>query len=138
SALDQAMHRSVRDALVDVDAVLWVVDLRRPPNDEDKLVARLIGDLRDTPVILVGNKVDAAKYPEEALQLYKDLAPHAERALAISALNDPAAVYALRDDLLDRLEEAPFFFPPDILSGQPRVQWAGALVSSAPLIHLAQ
>lgn len=138
SALDQAMHRAVRDAVEDVDAVLWVVDLRRPPNDEDKQVARLVSNLRDTPVILVGNKVDAAKYPEEALQLYKDLAPGVERSLAISALNDPEAVYALRDDLMDRLQEGPFFFPSDIRSDQTREEWAAELIREAAMIHLRE
>ena len=138
SVLDQAMHRAVHDAIVDVDAVLWVVDLRRPPNDEDKQVARLLGNLKDTPIILVGNKVDAAKYPDEALQLYKDLAPHVERALAISALNDPEAVYALREDLMDRLEEGPFFFPTDIRSDQTREEWAGELIREAAMIHLRE
>lgn len=139
SALDQAMHREVRDALVDVDAVLWVVDLRRPPNDEDKSVARLLGGaLGPTPLILVGNKVDAAKYPEEALQLYKDLAPQARRVVAISALNDPQAVYALRDDLMDALEEGPFYFPADIRSDQSREQWAGELIREAAMIHLRE
>ena len=138
SALDQAMHRAVRDAIEDVDAVLWVVDLRRPPNDEDKQVARLLGNLRQTPVILVGNKVDAAKYPDEALQLYKDLAPQVERTLAISALNDPEAVYALREDLMDRLQEGPFFFPADIRSDQSREEWAAELIREQLMRQLGQ
>lgn len=139
SALDQAMHREVRDAVIDVDAVLWVVDLRRPPSAEDKDVARLLGNLPpETPILVIGNKVDAAKYPDEALQLYKDLAPQAERAIAISALNDPKAVYALRDDLLDRLPEAPFFFPADIRSDQTREQWASELIREAAMIHLRE
>ncbi len=140
SALDQAMHREVRDAIVDVDAVLWVVDLRRPPNDEDKSVARLLGGSLGpaTPLIIVGNKVDAAKYPDEALRLYKDLAPQARRALAISALNDPQAVYALRDDLLDAIQEGPFYFPTNIRSDQSREQWAAELIREAAMIHLRE
>lgn len=139
SALDHAMHREVRDAVIDVDAVLWVVDLRRPPGAEDKDVARLLGNLPpETPIIVVGNKVDAAKYPDEALQLYKDLAPQAERAIAMSALNDPKAVYALRDDLMERLLEAPFFFPSDIRSDQTREQWASELIREAAMIHLRE
>jgi GTP-binding protein Era len=133
------MHREVRDAVVDVDFVLWVVDLRRPPSDEDKDVARLLSGLPpEVPVIIVGNKVDAAKYPEEALQLYGDLLPTAERSVALSALHDPQAVYALRDDLLDRLEEAPFFFPGDVRSDQTRERWAAELIREAAMIHLRQ
>lgn len=137
--LDEAMNREVRDAVVDVDLVLWVVDLRRPPSDEDKDVARLLNGLPPgTPVFIVGNKVDAAKYPDEALSLYSELYPRAERVLALSALNDPKAVYALRDDLMDRLQEAPFFFPPDIRSDQSREQWASELIREAAMVHLRE
>lgn len=137
--LDDMMQREIRDAVVDVDVVLWVVDLRRPPNQEDREVARLLAGLPDvTPVILVGNKVDAAKYPEEALELYKDLYPDAERVVVLSALNDPKAVYALRDDLMEGLPEAPFFFPSDIRSDQSREHWAAELVRESAMIHLRQ
>ncbi len=139
TVLDQAMNREVRDAVVDVDVVLWVVDLRRPPGDEDKDVARLLGNLPEgVPVFIVGNKVDAAKYPDEALALYKELLPGAERVLSLSALNDPKAVYALREDLFDRLEEAPFFYPADIRSDQSRERWAGELIREAAMVHLRQ
>ncbi len=139
SALDQAMRREIRDALVDVDAVLWVVDLRHPPTEEDKSVARLLGSaLDETPLIVVGNKVDAAKYPEEALQLYSDLAPQAQRVVALSALNDPQAVYALREDLMETLQEGPFYFPTDVRSDQSREQWAGELIREAAMIHLRE
>ncbi len=139
SALDQAMRREIRDALVDVDAVLWVVDLRHPPTEEDKSVARLLGSaLDETPLIVVGNKIDAAKYPEEALQLYSDLAPQAQRVVALSALNDPQAVYALRDDLMETLQEGPFYFPTDVRSDQSREQWAGELIREAAMIHLRE
>src|SRR5690606_24484894 len=43
-----------------------------------------------------------------------------------------------REDLLDRLEEAPFFFPPDIRSDQTREQWAAELIREAAMIHLRQ
>ncbi len=139
TVLDQAMNREVRDAVVDADVILWVVDLRRPPGDEDKDVARLLGNVpAEVPVFIVGNKVDAAKYPDEAIDLYRELLPRAERVIALSALNDPKAVYALRDDLLDRLEEAPFFFPGDVRSDQTREQWVAELIREAAMIHLRQ
>src|SRR5690554_612563 len=51
TALDDYMHREVRSALVDVEVILWVVDLRRPPGDEDREVARLLSGISpDTPV----------------------------------------------------------------------------------------
>jgi len=139
SALDDYMRREIRDAVVDVDVVLWVTDLRHPPTPEDREVARMLSGLApSTRVILVGNKLDAAKYPDEALSLYKELFPNAERVLALSALNDPKAVYALRDDLMEALPPAPFFFPPDIRSDQTREQWVAELIRESAMLHLRQ
>ena len=137
--LDGAMNRAVRESVIDVEAVLWMVDLRRPPSDEDKDVARLLKGLDPaTRVWLIGNKLDAAKYPEEALSLYRELAPNAERVIAISALNDPDEVYALRDDLLDLLPQSPFYFPDDVRSDQPREVWAAELIRESVMTHLRQ
>ncbi len=139
NALGEYMNREIRNALVDVDAVLWVVDLRRPPGDEDRLVARLLqGGDPDTPVFLIGNKADAAKYPEEALRLYQDLYPKTARVYSLSALNDPEAVYRLRAELLELLPESPFFFPRDIRSDQSREDWAGELIRESAMIQLRQ
>lgn len=139
SALDGFMRREIRDAVADVDLVLWVVDLRRPPGGEDKEVARLLRGLPEaTRVYIVGNKLDVAKYPQEALELYKDLYPRAERVLALSALDDPKAVYALRGDLLDELTPAPFFYPADIRSDQSRAQWTAEIIRESAMIHLRQ
>ena len=139
TVLDEAMNREVRDAVVDVDFVLWVVDLRRPPGDEDKDVARLLSNVPgDARMIIVGNKVDAAKYPDEAISLYRELLPRADRVVTLSALNDPKAVYALRDDLMDSLDEGPFFFPGDVRSDQTREQWVAELIREAAMIHLRQ
>lgn len=138
TALDEYMHREVRGALVDVEAVLWVVDLRRPPGDEDREVARLLRGIDPhVPVWLIGNKVDAAKYPEEALSLYADLA-RTDRQLAISALNDPEAVYDLRSDLLELMPEGPLYYPDNIRSDQSREEWAGELIRESAMIQLRE
>jgi GTP-binding protein Era len=138
-ALGEFMNREVRAAVVDVDVILWVVDLRRPPNDEDKEVARLLRGLDpNTRVYLVGNKLDAAKYPDEALELYKALAPTVHRTYSLSALEDPGAVYALRGELLGELTEGPLFFPEDIRSDQPRETWAAEIIRESAMTHLRQ
>lgn len=139
TALDKAMAQEIREAVVDVETVLWVVDLRRPPGDEDRDVARLLNGLDPTTrVWLIGNKVDAAKYPDEALRLYGELFTRTERTLSLSALNDPQAVYALREDLLALLPESPWFFAGDAASDQTREQWASEIVREATMVHLRQ
>ena len=139
TALDRAMAAEIREAVIDVETLLWVVDLRRPPSSEDRDVARLIDGLGpDTRVWLIGNKVDAAKYPDEALALYREMAPSVERVVTLSALNDPQAVYALREDLLMLLPEGPWFFAGDAASDQTREQWAAEIVREAAMVHLRQ
>jgi GTPase len=139
TALDRAMAQEIRESVIDVETVLWVVDLRRPPGDEDRDVARLLRGLDPaTRVWLVGNKLDAAKYPDEALSLYRDLFPGVERVVTLSALNDPEAVYALRSDLMALLPEGPWFFAGDAASDQTREQWASEIVREAAMVHLRQ
>ncbi len=139
TSLDSAMTREIRAAVADVDAILWVVDLRRPPGSEDRDVARLLDGIDpETPVYLVGNKLDAARYPDEAMDLYADMAPKIDRRYALSAKTDPAAVMRLRDDLMDTLEEGPFFFPENIRSDQSRERWVAELIRESAMTHLRQ
>lgn len=136
--LDEFMHQEVRSAVIDVEAILWVVDLRRPPGQEDRDVARLISGLDpDIPVWLIGNKEDAAKYPGEALDLYADLAP-VTRRISLSAMTDPEAVYDLREDLLELMPEGPFYYPGDIRSDQSREDWAGELIRESAMVQLRE
>lgn len=138
-ALGDYMNREVRSAVVDVDVILWVVDLRRPPGDEDKEVARLLRGLDpDTRIYLLGNKLDAAKYPDEALSLYQELVPTLSRSYALSAQTDPEAVYRLRSELLSELEPGPFFFPGNIRSDQSREDWAAEIVRESAMVQLRQ
>ncbi len=129
-ALGKYMNNEVHNALADVDAVVWVVDLRHPPTDEDRLVAHQVRDL-PKPLFVVGNKTDAAKYPDEAMKLYTALldgrtAETSETML--SAQNNPNAVGTLREQILDVLPENPFFFPQGSASDQTREMWAAEII----------
>lgn len=128
-AMSKYMNNEVSSALSDVDAVLWVVDLRHPPTDEDRLVACQIREL-PKPLTLVGNKTDAAKYPEEAMKLYRELLEGRSdvNGVMLSAQNSPAQVALLREQLLSALPETPFFFPRGASSDQSREQWAAEIV----------
>lgn len=137
-ALGDYMNRQVRNNLEGIDVALWLVDLRRPPNDEDRSVARLLRKVDDDVTIyLVGNKVEVAKYPEEALDLYQELY-NCDKTYVISALNDIKAVNALREDLLELIPEGPFYFPDNIRSDQTRENWAGEIIRESAMIHLRQ
>ncbi|GAA5534517.1 GTPase Era [Deinococcus aluminii] len=129
-ALGKYMNQEVHSALADVDAILWVVDLRHPPTEEDELVARQVRDL-PKPLFLIGNKTDAAKYPDEAMKLYRALLEGRTgetHDLMLSAQNNPQAVATLREQVLDTLPENPFFFPRGSASDQTREQWAAEII----------
>ncbi|MHA0038840.1 GTPase Era [Deinococcus sp. PESE-13] len=131
-ALGKYMNSEVHSALSDVDAVVWVVDLRHPPTDEDRLVANSVRDL-PKPLFLVGNKTDAAKYPDEAMKLYGALLEGRGADLPVSetmlsAQNSVNAVATLREQLLEVLPENPFFFPQGAASDQSREMWAAEII----------
>ena len=129
-ALGKYMNHEIQSALADVDAIVWVVDLRHPPTDEDRLVANQIRDL-PKPLFLVGNKTDAAKYPDEAMKLYGALLEGRESESSetmLSAQNNPGAVGTLREQILDALPENPFFYPRGAASDQTREMWAAEII----------
>lgn len=129
-ALGKYMNHEVQTALADVDAVVWVVDLRHPPTDEDRLVAHQVRDL-PKPLFLVGNKTDAAKYPDEAMKLYSALLEGRQgetQEVMLSAQNNPAQVATLREQILETLPENPFFYPRGAASDQSREMWAAELI----------
>lgn len=137
-ALGKYMNNEVSTALSDIDAMIWVVDLRHPPTDEDRLVARQIRDL-PKPLFLVGNKQDAAKYPEEAIGLYENLLEGREAdttVMSLSAQKNDAKVSSLREQILEVLPENPFFFPVGSASDQSREQWAAEIVREQAMVKL--
>ncbi|MCS7309882.1 MAG: GTPase Era [Armatimonadetes bacterium] len=125
--LGQYMIEQIDTALEDINLILWVVDLRHPPTSEDEDLANRLQGV-DVPVWIVGNKLDAAKYPEQAMQAYAALLPKAQRHITLSALKDPKAVYRLREEVLLVMPESPFFYPVDIRSDQSRQDWAAEIV----------
>lgn len=135
-ALGEFMDQEVYEALSDVNAVVWVVDLRHPPTPEDELVARALKPLvGKVPILLVGNKLDEAKYPEEALKAYHALLPEA-LPRKLSALS-PKQVASLKAELLAPLPEGPFLYPEDFAkSDQDFGEWVAEIVREEAMKRL--
>ncbi len=137
-AMSEYMIRQITEALAEVNVVLWLVDLRHPPTHEDELVARALHPLKgQVPIFLVGNKADAARYPDAAMQAYAELLPGLETRM-ISAQNEREAK-ALRDEVLALLPEGPFFFPEDYAKGdQTPEEWAAEIVREEAMKRLKE
>lgn len=59
SRLGDYMVRMAKGALRDADVILWIVDVSKPPSDEDRHIAGLLPKMvSDRPIILVLNKID--------------------------------------------------------------------------------
>jgi len=137
-AMGEYMIRQITEAIADVNIVLWMVDLRHPPTREDELVARALKSLKDrVPILLIGNKTDAAKRPEAALEAYRELLPGLEtRSLSAQDTRDAAS---LREELLAMLPEGPFFFPEDYArADQTPEEWAAEIVREEAMRRLKE
>jgi len=136
-ALGDYINEQVKEALSDVNLILWLVDLRHPPTEEDRMVARALEPLLGkVPVYLLGNKRDAAKYPESAMAAYAELLPGVEETRMISAL-DERDVGELKAEILALLPEGPFYFPPDFArSDQPFEEWIAEIVREEAMKRL--
>ncbi len=137
-ALSEYMIRQITEALAEVNVVLWLVDLRHPPTHEDELVARALRPLKGrVPILLVGNKADAARYPESAMQAYAELLPGLETRMM--SARDERDAKALRDEVLALLPEGPFFYPADYAKGdQTAEEWAAEIVREEAMKRLKE
>lgn len=114
SPLNARLNRAVREALADVDVVVWVVDASRV-NDADRRVLALVPEGR--PVIVALNKVD----------LVADKGALLPRIAELAALRDFAAIVplsaqrgtqlgALKAEIAKALPEGPPVYGPDELT----------------------
>lgn len=115
--LGRHMVRAAGDALRDADVILWLLDVSRAPNDDDRGIAeRIRRRPGDVPVVLALNKADLLPDPanEEAGAAHRALVAH-EHVCLLSALHNQGV-----SDLLARLRAmlppGPRYFPADQVS----------------------
>ena len=119
--LDEAMMREAGEAMREVDALLFMVEPRKP-GPQDKEILRLIrqagGKNKNKTVFLLVNKVDIVKKVKllPVLDEYSRLFPF-DQIIPISALTGDG-VDILLDRLLDYLPEGPAYYPGDLVTDQ--------------------
>src|ERR1051325_711599 len=114
NALGKYMVDTATRALMDADAVLFIVDVSEPPGPSDKRLAQLIAEKPGTaPVILALNKSDRLK-PEDVLphsDAYRALAPNAPWLLVSATRGDN--LDELLNLIVQTLPESPPLYPED-------------------------
>ena len=136
--LGQYMVETAVRAIPDADVVLFLVDVSRPPNDEDRQIAEILRQRGSMPVLLTLNKADLVTAEQEAA--------NAEAYQALGQFDDALPVSALRGDNLDALLEAtierlplgPRFYPEGQITDQQTRFIAAELVREQVLRHIRQ
>jgi GTP-binding protein Era len=132
--LGENMNQEALDTLQECDAIIFMVDAKQEPDEEDRLLAgHLVALNRPVPSLLVLNKVDALDKSTltERLEIYTALVPEAE-AIPTSALNGEG-VNELLERLIEILPEGYPFFPEGQVTDLYEREIAADLIREAAL-----
>lgn len=135
--LGELMNQEAVQTLEESDVILFVVDASQPPDEEDRLLFELLAALkRPAPTILALNKMDAVEKTlfEKHSAAFKEGAPTAQ-AIPISATRGDH-LPELLEAILERLPQAPPFFPEDQITDLYERDIAADLIREAALILL--
>ena len=134
-ALQKSMMQAVHDALVDVDVLLWVVDVYTQ-HSQAELPAKI--HQKAIPTLLLINKVDLV----DATQLAKIIDDWTAQAKA-NAIIPIAALQSLNtaqvlEHILAYLPVHPPYYPRDMLTDKPTRFFAAEIVREQLLYHYRQ
>ena len=119
--LSNHMLKTVQDSIVDIDAVLFVMDCTKPVNEqEEELLASL--HRQHTPTILVLNKIDLL---EDKSKLMGQMATLYNRyqfaaVIPISVLQNDG-IDLVEQEVQQLAKESPHYFPDDAFTEPERV-----------------
>lgn len=119
TAIQKRMMGSVREALMERDLLIFLVDATVKFSDQDRHAVDLLKKT-ETPTLLVLNKTDGLNTQEMVLPLiqeYQKLHNFVDY-LPISALKT-TNLDKLRDAIIARLPQGPMYFPEDHITDQP-------------------
>jgi GTP-binding protein Era len=139
NALGEYMVEAAAHALLEAEAMLFIVDVSKPPRPEDKRLAKLIAERPGiAPVILAMNKSDLLE-PGDVLpnsNAYRALAPGAAWMLVSATRGDN--LDALLTLIVNALPEGPALYPEDEVTQTHLRDLAAEFVREAALNALEQ
>ena len=132
--LGKVLVQNAVSAINNVDVVLFVVDSSSPAGGGDRYIVDLLNKSK-TPVVLGLNKIDLQKQNREQLnQSYQEICRDNWDIVKFSAVTGQG-LPPLQQKLLDRLEEGPYYYPPDLVTDQPERFIIGELIREQILLH---
>ncbi len=134
--LGEVLVQNARAAIQAVDVVLLVCDGGFAAGRGDEFIADLVRKAR-TPVIVGLNKIDLLA-PDQADAIrtsYRELAESLEAPLLEFSAITGEGCDDLLEQLRDRLEPGPYYFPPTLVTDQPERFIMGELIREQILHH---
>ena len=131
--LGEYMVSVAEGTLSEVDVILWLVEPTTYIGAGEQHIAGLLRKVK-TPVILVINKIDTVKQPEEILTFinaYKDICDFAE-IVPVSALKDKNTD-VMMEQIFKYLPYGPQYYDEDTVTDQPMRQIAAELIREKAL-----
>ncbi|XP_076955451.1 GTPase ERA-like, chloroplastic [Bidens hawaiensis] len=127
--LDSMMMNNVRNAAINADCVLVVVDACKTPQSIDEMLQEGVGELKNNvPVLLVLNKKDLIKPGEMAKKLeWYEKSTDADDVIPVSAKYGHG-IDDVKDWILSKLPLGPALYPKDITSEHPERFFIGEIV----------
>ena len=136
--LGEYMNKEAAITIEDCDAVLFLVDASQsPPHEEDRILVRLLADVKNPPpVVMALNKIDrlTPERIEENQKEYQELLPNAE-IFPISATSGEGLENLLQN-LIEHLPEGDYFYPEDQVTDLYEKEIAADLIREAALLQL--
>ncbi|RPI20274.1 MAG: GTPase Era [Actinobacteria bacterium] len=136
NALGERLNRLVYGSLADSDAALFVLDATQEIGPGDRLIAERLRQSA-APVVVAVNKTDAAGRRQVVAQLAEAGEWGFAAYVPVSALKSQG-LQPIVDELVARLPEGPFFFPPEMTTDQPDAVFAAELIREKYLARLRQ
>ncbi|MHC1783039.1 MAG: GTPase Era [Anaerolineaceae bacterium] len=135
--LGDFLNQVADDALSDADLVLWLVDISREPDEEDRLIAEHLKTKKEEIPVMIGfNKSDLASIETIAKNqnLFLDLHPAAS-GIILSAMTGEQNENLLKQ-IVEKLPEGILFYEEDQVTDIYERDIAADLIRSAALDHL--
>ncbi len=126
------VHNAV-SAINNVDVVLFVVDSSSPAGGGDRYIVDLLKKSK-TPVILGLNKTDLQGQRRDQLtETYEQICQDNWEIANFSALTGKG-LDELQGKLISKLEQGPYYYPPDLVTDQPERFIIGELIREQILL----
>jgi GTP-binding protein Era len=129
NSLGDFMVKSAFSALHEADAVWFVVDATMPRGRGDDFIIERLKQVKDTPVYLLVNKIDAVTRQDllGIIDSYQADAPEWTEVYPISA-REGDNIEDLLANIVDKLDEGPQYFDADQLTDHPERFVIGELI----------